>query len=764
MTAAIAAVAVLLSVAATSSAVAGPSFTATPILKAQFAGTFANNVYQPADGEKAAGTLTKTGNTSVANGLVTVNGGSDGLSFSPSVSLGSGSQVTSSVALEAVVQRTANASLHIDTVLALAGGVNYRYGGSNWRYDMYGINNSVFVQNAAAAPSSKNLQHIGLVYTYINSTSTQLNLFIDGCSAGSTLTNASAAQLAANALGFGREAHPYAEPRGFHGTIDAIAAETFTGPFPGASGFQLPEGQTCNTAPVTPGNMVPVGAHNAEAAAAAVRPTPRQLSWQQMETTAFFHFNMSTFTNADDSTGREAPSVFNPSAVNTDQWAATLKANGYKMAILTVKHADGFLLYPSVYSDHSVASSPYQNGAGDIVRQFVNSMRAQGIKVGFYFSPLNRHEMNVVHSDWNPNYPRWGYSAAKGNRSCTVPAVPVTGKPSFTFTTDEYNCLYTRELYEIFSNYGQIDEWWIDGNATSRRPISNDNFRAWSSAGGADPNQRYDNNLWYQVAHALQPSMLYFNAWDIRWVGTETGFGRTGGEWSPVAISNQPTDPLPKVNGGGTVGDRSTWSDATYMTWNPAEVDVSIMGTPDNNSWFKHSWSVTKTPAHLWHVYAASVGRNANLLLNFGPDQAGVIPADQVSTAEALKANIDRVFGTDRSGGCPVTASNNGYTFTCNFTSSQTVNWVTLQEDIANYGQRIDAFTLEAYDPASGTWRPQTVNSWDKNGNVIADSTERIGYKRLLHLTNPVTTTALRITVTNSRQVPHLLEFQAHRD
>ncbi|MEV6583787.1 alpha-L-fucosidase [Streptomyces sp. NPDC051582] len=740
--------------------------TLTPILRTRFAGTFdAAGSYAPGAGEIASGTLAKSGTTAVSPGRVTVNGGADGLSFVPSVALGSGSTVNTSVAVELTGKRGTGAG-NLDTALSVGGGVDYRLidSAGHWRFDMFGMVNSTMAKQAAPAPSTATEQHVGLVYTYVSDSRSTLDLYIDGCRVGTTLTNGSPAQLASNAIGFGREVHPSAPNRGFHGALSGVAAETFTGTFPGASAFQLAAGRQCGTPPITAGPVVPIGpddsASTREAKAAAVRPAPRQLDWQAMKTTAFIHFNMPTFINAEGGDGRTLPSTFNPATVDTDQWATTLKAGGYKLAVLTVKHADGFLLYPSAGSDYSVKSSPYRNGQGDVVRQFVTSMRAQGIKVGIYFSPVNRHEMNVVPSTWNADYPRFGYSAAKGTRSCAVPAVSVAGKPSFTFTVDEYNCLYMRELYEVFGDYGPVDEWWIDGNATSYTPggSSWDGFRPWPTATGS-PTQTYANTDWYRIADALQPNMLKFNGWDIRWVGNETGFARIGGEWSTAAVTNQPTDPVPVLGGGGAPGDRSTWPNAKNLVWLPTEVDVPITA-----NWFHHTGDGPKSPGKLWQIYAASVGRNANLLLSFAPDRTGRIPDAQVAAAAGLKTKVDAVFGNDLGKGCPVTVGEDGHTFTCHLPTSSTLDWIGLNEDVAGYGQRVEGFTVETWDQAGGTWEARPVTTWTNAGAAIADETARIGYQRYLHLSAPVTTTDVRVRVTSSRLQPHLSAITLHSE
>jgi alpha-L-fucosidase len=757
----VAALTLALGVGVVAAAPAAVAATVTSILKSQFAGSFnAAGSYSPAAGETVAGALNKTGGAATA-GSVVVNGGTDGLSFAPSIALGANGRITTSVAVEVVARRDGSATPNLDTLLSVGGGANHRLIGSGWQYDMYGPGNNTVVKQSVAGPSTTQAEHIGLVYTATSASESQLDYYVNGCKIGGSLVNGSAAELAANALGFGREVHPGAGPRGFHGTLSGVAAETFTGSFPGASAFQLPAGQTCVEQSVTPGSVIPISASDTtatlEAKAAAVRPTAQQSAWQDQRYTAFLHFNMPTFLNVEGGDGRTAATTFAPTTVDTDQWASVLKNAGYKLAVLTIKHADGFLLYDSAHSDYDIAASAYQQ---DVVRKFVDSMRAQGIKVGFYFSPVNRHEMNVVPSQWNANYPRFGYSAAKGTRSCAVPATPVAGKPSFTYTVDEYNCVYMRELYELFSSYGTIDEWWLDGNATSYKPggSSWDGFSPWPTATG-DATQQYNNPFWYQIAHTLQPNMLDFAGWGVRWVGNEEGFARVGGEWSHVAISNQPTDGVPVLNAGGTAGDRSTWPGATNFVWLPTEVDVPIS---EQGNWFYHIGDTAAPLTKLWQINAASVGRNANLLLDFGPDRAGRIPDFAVTRANELKAKIDAVFGVDLAGGCPLSVSDGGYTVGCHFPAAKTINWVGLAEDTVGHGQRVESYVVEYWDAASNTWRAVSPITWNSSGTQIADEMARIGNQRYLRLPTSVTTTDLRVRVTGSRQQPYLKSITAH--
>ena len=161
-------------------------------------------------------------------------------------------------------------------------------------------------------------------------------------------------------------------------------------------------------------------------AAAEVKPHPRQLAWQQLELTCFFHFGINTFTDVEWGDGTEDPKLFNPTELDCRQWVKAVKAAGFKLAILTAKHHDGFCLWPSKYTTHDVASSSYKNGQGDVVKEFVDACRAEGIKIGIYLSPWDRHEE--------------------------------------TYGTDAYNDYFDNQINEIFDLYGpDIDEFWFDG-------------------------------------------------------------------------------------------------------------------------------------------------------------------------------------------------------------------------------------------------------------------------------------------------------------
>lgn len=218
-----------------------------------------------------------------------------------------------------------------------------------------------------------------------------------------------------------------------------------------------------------------------------VHPTPQQLAWQEMEFIAFTHFGINTFTNREWGTGREDPKLFNPTAFDANQWVRVFKEAGMKMVILTAKHHDGFCLWPSKFTEHSVRNSPWRNGKGDVVREVAEACRRGGLKFGVYLSPWDRHE------------PTYGNSPA-------------------------YNRHFTNQLTELLTNYGEVTEVWFDG------------------ACGEGPNGRrqvYDWPAYYALIRKLQPNALIaITGPDIRWVGNESGVARET-EWSV-----QPAAPL----------------------------------------------------------------------------------------------------------------------------------------------------------------------------------------------------------------------------
>ncbi|UOG77370.1 alpha-L-fucosidase (plasmid) [Hymenobacter tibetensis] len=458
--------------------------------------------------------------------------------------------------------------------------------------------------------------------------------------------------------------------------------------------------------------------------AAHVVPTPRQLRWQQLELTAFFHFGVNTFTNKEWGTGQESPQLFNPTQLDARQWVRTAKAAGIKQVILTAKHHDGFCLWPSKYTEHSVKASPWKEGQGDVVKEVVDACRAEGIGFGVYLSP------------WDMNSPLYGTAA--------------------------YNDFFINQLTELLSNYGQVDEVWFDG------------------ANGEGPNgkkQEYDFERWYAHIRKLQPqATIAVMGPDVRWVGTETGYGRET-EWSVVPANNLDQATISagsqqamtiKPQGdmrAAIVGGREQLKKAKGLAWYPAETDVSI-----RPGWFHHPAEndKVKTPEKLLDIYYSSVGRNSVLLLNLPPDTRGLVHESDVKVLQDWKELRDDTFTQNLAAGARVQApgSRNSkalldsrydtYWTTGGFDStavvelalpqSRTFDVLMLQENIA-VGQRIEKFALEAWQ--DGQWQ------------LVTEGTT-VGYKRLLRFA-PVTTDKVRLRILSSRLNPTLSELGLYK-
>ena len=244
------------------------------------------------------------------------------------------------------------------------------------------------------------------------------------------------------------------------------------------------------------------------------KPSARQLAWQQRELTMFAHFTVNTYTDREWGLGTESPAIFNPSEFDANQWAKAAKAGGFKMILLTAKHHDGFCLWPSKYTEHSVKNSPWKAGKGDIVNEVAQACKAHGLKFGVYLSPWDRHEAS--------------------------------------YGTASYNQFYKNQLTELMSNYGEISEVWFDG-----------------AKGENAKDMNYDFEGYWKIIRTLQPNAVLFSdiGPDVRWVGNEKGIaGQTC--WSTInlkglAIGNSDTKRLNEGNKDG-------------KTFLPAESDVSI--------------------------------------------------------------------------------------------------------------------------------------------------------------------------------------------
>ena len=315
-------------------------------------------------------------------------------------------------------------------------------------------------------------------------------------------------------------------------------------------------------------------------------PSPQQLAWHDMEFYLFMHFGPNTFTDLEWGKGNEKAEVFNPAKLDCKQWCRIAKNAGAKGIIITAKHHDGFCLWPSKYSTHTVRESKWKKGKGDVLKELAAACKLYGLKMGVYISP------------WDRNHPDYG--------------------------TEKYNDVFVNMIKEIFTNYGPIWELWWDG------------------ANGEGPNgkrQVYDWKRFEKTVKEISPNTVVFSdiGPDIRWCGNENGIaGETN--WNTLDTSGftrgaggPPTDTLNKGNENG-------------KNWIPAECDVSI-----RSGWFYHTAEDTKvkTAEQLFNLYVKSVGRGANLLLNVPPDGRGLITAYDSASLIGLKSLVDKNFSND---------------------------------------------------------------------------------------------------------------------
>lgn len=294
-------------------------------------------------------------------------------------------------------------------------------------------------------------------------------------------------------------------------------------------------------------------------------PTPQQLVWHNTEFYFFFHFGPNTFTDMEWGHGTETEDVFNPTDLDCDQWCRIAKQAGARGVIITAKHHDGFCLWPSKYSRHTVRESKWRDGKGDVIRELSDACRRHGLKFGVYLSP------------WDRNHPQYG--------------------------TPEYNDVYVNTLTELLTGYGELFEIWWDG------------------ANGEGPNgkkQVYDFHRFERLAAQLQPNAVIFS--DIgpgcRWVGNERGLITTETNWCTLDTAGF------QRGLGAPHNDTLNRGNENGAHWIPAECDVSI-----RPGWFYHAEEdgKVKTPDQLWDIYLHSVGRGANLILNVPPDRRGRI-------------------------------------------------------------------------------------------------------------------------------------------
>jgi alpha-L-fucosidase len=450
-------------------------------------------------------------------------------------------------------------------------------------------------------------------------------------------------------------------------------------------------------------------------------PTERQLAWHELEQYAFIHFTTNTFTGKEWGYGDEQPSIFNPTNFDAEQWVKNIKEAGLKALILTCKHHDGFCLWQSKYTEHSVKNSPFMDGKGDIVKAVSDACRKYGLKFGIYLSPWDRN--------------------------------------SAQYATPEYITYYRNQLRELLTNYGEISEVWFDG------ANGGDGFY-----GGAIEMRKIDNRTYYDWANThsivrkLAPQAVMFSdaGPDVRWCGNESGFV---GETNWHLINADTLYPgKPRIDRLLNHGDENGQS------WIPAEVDVSI-----RPGWFYHERedSMVKTPATLFKIYMESVGRGANLLLNIPPDQCGLLHDNDIQSLKAWKKLIDETFENNLAAKAKATTDNyrgksKVYAASNVTDGDKETYWVTDDDVLSAFveidlgkPQKVNYVIIQEYIKLGQRIKSFDIEVWKDNVWVSATKGTTVGYKRIAEI-SPVETAKIRIKFTDSKACPVISNIEVY--
>ncbi len=446
------------------------------------------------------------------------------------------------------------------------------------------------------------------------------------------------------------------------------------------------------------------------AEAASIVPSERQLRWQRREFTAFVHFGMNTMTDREWGLGHEDPALFDPSGVDVDQWMRELRAGGMRGVILTAKHHDGFCLWPSAHTRHTVAASPWRDGAGDLVRETADAARRHGLAFGVYLSPWDRTEA------------RYG-----------------TGRA--------YDDFFVDQLTELLTGYGPISTVWLDG-ANGEGP------------GGSV--QLYDWDRYYEVVRRLQPdAVISVCGPDVRWCGNEAGHTRAE-EWSVVPASLRDAERIAsrsQQSDDGVfsrlvrsdeedLGSRAALAKAgDELIWYPAEVNTSI-----RPGWFHHvaEDGSVRSADDLFEIYRRSVGGNSGFLLNIPPTRDGVFAEPDVAVLRRLGDLIAELAERDIVAAATVTADGVGAALPTpeepwrpeiggalglTWPEPVEIDAFVLAEDIA-HGQRIDEVVIDGVIAGGGRVELARAGS--------------VGYRRILDIA-AVTVEAVEVRVVGAR-------------
>jgi len=469
---------------------------------------------------------------------------------------------------------------------------------------------------------------------------------------------------------------------------------------------------------------------------ARVLPHPRQMLWWEDPFKGFIHFGPNTFTGVEWGNGLEDPALFYPTGLDTEQWCELMKAAGITRVVMVVKHHDGFCLWQTRYTNHSVASSPWKNGQGDVLRSLAKSSEKYGLRLGIYLSPADLFQIE------SPG----GYY---GNKSeFTLRTIPrqIEGRPfadqrTFTYLLDDYNEYFMNQLFELLTEYGPIYDVWFDG--ANPKPGTG---------------QTYTYNAWYDLIRHLAPNAVIFGKGpDSRWCGNEGGATREA-EYNVIPLDISPDDyDWPDRTETNVAGREMITDKTTHFHYSPAETNTSI-----RHGWFwrnDHEQQV-RSVDDVFDIYERSVGGNSQFHLNIPPDNRGLFADRDAQVLREVGKVIDAVYGNDLLKGSKSSARQvldhrldtwwqapaKEAMLEINLPENRLINRFMIKEAIARRGERIEDHFLEAR--IDGQWQRIA------NGKTV-------GHKRILRFP-AVETDAFRLHITQSRLAPAIAHVSAH--
>lgn len=479
--------------------------------------------------------------------------------------------------------------------------------------------------------------------------------------------------------------------------------------------------------------------------AANVVPSRLQFDFLELGFTAFIHFGINTYTGVEWGNGKENPAVFNPSdEFDPDQWCRVAKDAGMKMMVITVKHHDGFCLWPTRYNEaFSVRSAPWKNGKGDVLKPLAAACRKHGLKLGIYLSPADLYQIEN---------PKGLYGNGSKYQPSTIPTDPASfstdptkvradkpaSAPVFKFEADDYNRYFLNQLYELLTEYGPVHELWFDGAHPKRKG-----------------DQTYMKPEWFKLIRTLAPEALIWGGGDVRWCGNEAGKTRAN-EWNvlPVAGNMAAGEDRRKEDLGS---EKQLVSKSYDVEGQKREINQLMYLVAETNTSLRAGWfwrneheQAVRPADDVFDIYERSTGGNSVFLLNITPDKRGLIPDRDVAvlkeTGKRIRATYENfslmkniaaeekaLVDNDRKTSWKLSGKSGETTF--KFPEARRVNRFVVQEDIAQVGERVSSHALDAW--VDGAWKEVAAA-----GNI--------GFRRILRFAT-VESDRFRLRILDSR-------------